>query len=403
MDTSYITYLTVLAILDLLGSHSITGLTLCGNTRHAYRQSQNSFSRSGICRDHERCVKDGKKCAFAKLSCRTGHSIYNPMVQGLHSSKTGTCTGLTSQLMIDTSSCHWKNMCTIKFPKVPIIVKHLDGEENCSGKCIHAVHVRNWQCIKNTMIHKMCDETASFEINTANERTRQGVVRSHEAWPFLEKTVGIPGGVTECNKTFYPHLLGVPGGFTKLALVVVSLDLHSEFETLRAESNNNIIEFRNNDWPSVHVFPDAKTVVLSLRKIGEVNTGKRIGGSGFVICFKFVRRGENPGPEEVCGQVFEPNRRDAKCINCKYKRKGKRIRDSCKDDTEGVRIFNVTLLNTKKQVKDGCRPWSMVEKPCKKSQKTRKSGKGRSNDKKKRIRHRKKGRGRGKQRGGLRT
>ncbi|XP_033732426.1 uncharacterized protein LOC117321908 isoform X2 [Pecten maximus] len=396
MDSSYVTaYIVVLIVFNILGYQSITGLTLCGNRERSRQKSRRgtSFPRSGICRGNPGCENGERKCSFAKLSCQSGFSIYNPVVQGLHTSETGSCTGLTPQIMQETSACYWNNMCTVAYPKVPMMIRHLDGDENCSGKCVNAVHVRSWQCVKNTMVHKMCDGTKDFVIDITNDVSRQGVVRSHEAWPYLSHAQLTPDDGTECNKTFYPHLLGVREGFTKLALSVVFLDIRPEFETLRAVSDGKTVEFRNNESPKVHVFPDAQTVVLSLKTFGGYNNDddNRVGGAGFVICFIFVKRGENPSRDDVCRKVFRDNQRDAKCVNCKYKKGGKPIRDYCWDK-QGFRVHNVTLARTK-QTKDGCSPWTLREKPCKKR---KASDGGGSNGNRQRKRKGKKGRNKGK-------
>ncbi|XP_021341471.1 uncharacterized protein LOC110442274 [Mizuhopecten yessoensis] len=400
MDSGFVRTLIALVIFIIQGFYSITGLTLCDNTKKTHSLSQSNFPRSDICNDRPSCV-DGKRCSFAKLSCRPGYSIYDPEVQGLHSSEIGTCTGQTIHLLIDTTECYWTNACTVKFPEVPIIVKHLDGDEDCRGKCIHAVHVRKWQCIKDTVIHQMCDDSTSFILGQTVDG-RQGVVRSHEDWPFQYNNHVVPGGVTECNKTFHPHLSGVSDGFTRLALSVVFLDIRPQYETLRAVSDSKVVVFKNTDKSAVHVFPEGKKVVLSLRKVGGIYKKERqLGRSGFVICFRFLKKGESPRGDDVCGDVFKPNRKDAKCVNCKYRKRGKKIREYCGGDIPGVRVYNVTLANSKakKQIKDGCSPWTMVDKPCKKRKKPLDKRRPKV---RRRTRKKKKNRGQGKKRGGSR-
>ncbi|XP_069122514.1 uncharacterized protein [Argopecten irradians] len=394
MDAAKVTARFVLLVISVIsGFRPCTGLTLCDNANYRETASsrRSSFPRGGTCQHNTVCVKSGRKCTFAKLSCQPGYSIYNPDIQGIPATR--SCTGLTSEMMIEKSECYWKNMCTVSYPKLPVIIRNLDDDESCLGQCIQSLHVRSWQCIKDTLIHKMCDDTKTFEIDIDEDTTRHGVVRSHEAWPYLYTTKTANEDVPACNKTFHPHLLSNHGGFTRLALSVVYLDIQPQYENLRAVSKDKVVEFNTNRSPVVHIFPAGQKVVLSLeRAVGRHSKDdSRIAGAGFVICFKFLKTNENPTGAEVCGQMFRGNRKGAKCIKCKYnkKKKGTLARDFCGVGEEGVRVYNVTLVRTK-QISDGCSPWTMIETPCRKKRKPHQSYKRGSKGNKKRRRDGKK-------------
>lgn len=133
----------------------------------------------------------------------------------------------------------------------------------------------------------MCDGTPKFVIDIHNLDKRYGLVRSHEAWPWMYSSDNMPATPRECNKTFYPHLESrEKTGYTRVAISVLFLDIRPEYETLLLESNGATEELTQTDPPFVREFPAQQTVVLSLKKTPGARPRKMgVGGSGFVICF----------------------------------------------------------------------------------------------------------------------
>lgn len=232
---------------------------------------------------------ENQLCQAVSISCPRDHVIYRPNVTASDqscASKVTPCDDRTIDLVVSVSECYWKPSCVINFPTTHLL--------SC-GNIVESLHVNSWQCVDTkvypkTYIGYMCDGAANF--GPAIER---GMIRSHHNFPWkydvgtfkenltLDKSTGELK--IECTKT-----INLRDTDEQFLVTVDSLSIDKDNDDLTI--NGKMLRNRYNT-----IFTSADNKIQFNFKLNPTGTK---GGSGFVICFKKLQKGEIKDGMSAC-------------------------------------------------------------------------------------------------------
>lgn len=217
----------------------------------------------------EKCIEEPANitCPAVRIKCPSGSVIYTPQIVAsgelCSNTDSSACVlrGLPVDLVVGISECFWHESCDIKFPTNPIF----DSTSMCEPK---SLRIAGWQCIKKQQGEQdilICDGKNN-DIGTGTKE--YGVVLSHEniPWNYEFKMMS-------CYKIIHANS-------NELILATVDFfDVDNDNDRLMI--NNQVVDesgftFKNNAINITFIYTQQKSK----------------GGSGFVICYKKVKRGD---------------------------------------------------------------------------------------------------------------
>lgn len=218
-------------------------------------------------------------CQAVKICCPDEQVIYRPDITASDQScdsKQVSCMNRTIDLLVDISECYWKQSCTIGFPTTPML--------GCD-KAVESLRVNNWKCVDRKENPKSVYGYVCDNITDLGPEMTHGVIRSHDSipWKYDRNTFSFRPQYTvqfmlRCNKTIHLRR-GMDEQFL-VSVDFIDLDTDNDQFTINGEIPYNGYN---------KIFTELDEKILFSFTMNVLSTK---GGSGFVVCFKKLMKGE---------------------------------------------------------------------------------------------------------------
>ncbi|XP_052811621.1 uncharacterized protein LOC128239160 [Mya arenaria] len=250
------------------------------------------------------CLDHGDAGGY-RLRCPYGYITNVQLTSGVGSCFEKVCLGLTSTLMVAQHQCYWQDQCDVEFP-VDVIVKTSEFSK-CIARRPGFVEISGYSCFNHkdspndsgnseSRLLNICADTDGNPHRTSSSATyarSEGLIRSHTSFPWSYES-------TERNCSLELPLLSGH----RLHVTVHHMDVGEHDSVMVIGTNSKERRSLVNAAPGT-ALTIGEDWDSSFRFDFNVSVDSN-GGSGFVICFKFYKLGDDSGPQnnDVCDELL---------------------------------------------------------------------------------------------------